>query len=77
MVHVQAELMCDVFEFVCVKKRLVIRISQLGTSIKTAMSNTMTYASLAAPIHASWGIDMYKFREDMVSLNISRTFNNA
>ena len=28
MVHVQAELMCDVFEFVCVKKRLVIRISQ-------------------------------------------------
>ena len=48
-----------------------------GTSIKTAMSNTMTYASLAAPIHASWGIDMYKFREDMVSLNISRTFNNA
>jgi hypothetical protein len=77
MVHVQAELMCDVFEFVCVKKGLVIRISNLGTSIKAAMSNAMTYASLAAPVQASWGIDMYKFREDMVSLNISHAFNNA
>jgi hypothetical protein len=76
MVHFQAELMCDVFEFVCVKKRLVIRISQFGTSIKTAMSNAMTYASLAAPVHASWGIDMYKFRDDMVSLNKRHTFNN-
>ena len=51
--------------------------TDLVTSIKTAMSNTMTYASLAAPIHASWGIDMYKVREDMVSLNISHTTNNT
>lgn len=73
MVHVQVELMCNLFELVCVKGRLVIRISQFGTSLLTVMSNAMTYASLAAPVHASWGIDMYKFREDIVSLNISHT----
>ncbi|HEY7571319.1 MAG TPA: hypothetical protein VH796_08120 [Nitrososphaeraceae archaeon] len=36
--------------------------------ILVAISNVMTYASLAAPIHAAWGVDVYKFHDECQSL---------
>jgi hypothetical protein len=56
--------MCNLFEFVHVKGIFVIRFSELGTSLMTVMAKVMTYASIAAPVHASWGIDLYRLREN-------------
>lgn len=57
-----------ILEFVSVKGGLYTKAIRARSTILTAISNVMTYASLAAPIHAAWGVDVYKFRDNCQSL---------
>jgi hypothetical protein len=51
-----------------VKGELYSRAIQARSAILAAVYNMLTYASFAAPIHAAWAVDVYKFRYDCQSL---------
>ena len=50
------------------KGELYTRAKWVRSAILTAIYNMLTYTSLAAPIHAAWAVDVYKFRDDCQSL---------
>lgn len=47
---------------------LYTRALRARSAILAAIYNMLTYASFAAPFHAAWAVDVYKFRDDCQSL---------
>lgn len=50
------------------KGELSTRAIRIRSAILAAIYDMLTYASFAAPIHAAWAVDVYKFRDDCQSL---------